>query len=650
MIRRDDLVNRLKKEVLRANGTHKDIQSGYTGKMQSNGTVNPNPNDGLPTGKVWVRLESNSLAIVANNITINNMMPNIPVWVGISQRTGEWEVMGVNDAAIAELGDIASTLNTPNRVGALVGEVSDTNWLSPLRVYPANGINFGVAVDAGLFYWQGFLHYFAGGTLDISASKPTSVFGTKRPVLIGIDPTDDSLVAYAGTTVLITAAPVGGKLITTEHIYDTIQAAPAGIYWIACVPLLSTESDWVDHFRVTALQFLTREGIDPSTIDLNDLGDVDTTGVLDGDVLTYDSGTLTWIAAPSGGGGHEILVNDTPFTQRAGLNFIDGNGIDIVGTDDAGNDETEVTITVNQGEIDLANLGTKDFVDLDDTPASITANRFLVGNSAGTALEFNPDIEQDQANDAVVPVTDFDANLGTDAKRFLNVQSMFGRASNFVPPLISADGRYFTDNDGSYPAEFTEATAPTSSVTNDPAGFWNILADAASTGYDYRFQTTVNIESDLAANEFYVIYCITISPQDALTANTHDWYWGFYVNNAGAIDTTRFVRGQVQWDSAGSQWRVRGQHATGGAVTSGSWFTIRSTPISPFTLQISVRNGATATGRVQITDQNWQLLGSTLLYSANFSQTWGQIWFRHHMVKAAGNNARLYWSGYDFNI
>lgn len=644
MIRRDDLVNRLKKEVLRANGTHKDIQSGYTGKMQVNGTVNPNPSDGLATGKVWVRLESNSLAIVANNITINNMMPNIPVWVGISQRTGEWEVMGVNDAAIAELGDIASTLNTPNRVGALVGEVTDPNWLSPLRVYPDDGINFGVAVDAGLFYWQGSLHYFAGGTLDISASKPTSVFGTKRPVLIGIDPATDTLVAYAGTTVLITAAPVGGKLITTEHIYDTIQAATAGIYWIACVPLLSTESDWVDHFRVTALQFVTREGV----ASLDDIGDVDTTGVLDGDVLTYDSGTSTWIAAPpSGGGGHEILVNDTPFTQRAGLNFIDGNGIDITGNDDAGDNETEVAITVNQGEIDLANLGTKDFVDLDDTPASITANRFLVGNSAGTALEFNPDVEQDQTNDAVVPVTDFDANLGWLDKRYRNIYTMILQGYNYVPPLIdTTNGRYFDDNSATYPPEFTETTAASTSDTDTPPAFWRVIADTASTGWDYSFQTHQSIEG-LAANGYFGIIWDTLCFLDAKTTNTHDWYFGLYRDNAG-IDTTTFVRANVQWDSVGLTWRVRGQYATGGAITNGTWKTLNINPLSPFTLRTSIRNGTTGTGRVYLSDENWHNVGFEQLLNANITQTWGTVWARLHMVKATGQAAVLRWGGYDF--
>lgn len=54
---------------------------------------------------------------------------------------------------------------------------------------------------------------------------------------------------------------------------------------------------------------------------LDDLSDVDTTGLADGDVLTYDSGTSTWIAAaPAGGGGGGTITaadSDTISTLEA---------------------------------------------------------------------------------------------------------------------------------------------------------------------------------------------------------------------------------------------------------------------------------------------------------------------------------------------
>jgi hypothetical protein len=50
----------------------------------------------------------------------------------------------------------------------------------------------------------------------------------------------------------------------------------------------------------------------PAAGDLDDLADVDTTGVADGDVLTYDGGASEWIAAPSGASGYPPDSPDEP--------------------------------------------------------------------------------------------------------------------------------------------------------------------------------------------------------------------------------------------------------------------------------------------------------------------------------------------------
>lgn len=47
------------------------------------------------------------------------------------------------------------------------------------------------------------------------------------------------------------------------------------------------------------------------------------------------------------GGGHEILVNDTPFDQQPALNFLDGAGITFAGTDDVANTETELVAAMD---------------------------------------------------------------------------------------------------------------------------------------------------------------------------------------------------------------------------------------------------------------------------------------------------------------
>lgn len=55
---------------------------------------------------------------------------------------------------------------------------------------------------------------------------------------------------------------------------------------------------------------------------LDDLTDVDTTGVADGDVLTYDSGSGDWVAAaPTGGAGALTLLASQTASASASLNF-----------------------------------------------------------------------------------------------------------------------------------------------------------------------------------------------------------------------------------------------------------------------------------------------------------------------------------------
>lgn len=102
-------------------------------------------------------------------------------------------------------------------------------------------------------------------------------------------------------------------------------------------------------------------------------------------ILTYDDGanTLT-IDASGGSAGHTIKDEGTPLTARAGLNFI---GAGVIATDDAGNDETDVTIPGYSDEqaqdavgTILADSATIDFTYTDATP-EITA--IVKDNSVG---------------------------------------------------------------------------------------------------------------------------------------------------------------------------------------------------------------------------------------------------------------------------
>jgi hypothetical protein len=97
------------------------------------------------------------------------------------------------------------------------------------------------------------------------------------------------------------------------------------------------------------------------------------------------------LGASGGGGGHTILEEGTPVTQRTGLNFI-GDGVDV--TDDSGNDETEITIPGGTGielkgysetEVTVdASGGTGDLVYSDGNVFKVT-----VGDGVDTILTFS---------------------------------------------------------------------------------------------------------------------------------------------------------------------------------------------------------------------------------------------------------------------
>jgi len=101
----------------------------------------------------------------------------------------------------------------------------------------------------------------------------------------------------------------------------------------------------------------------------------------DGDIIVYRNADALFHLEVPAGGGHDIEVNTGDLADRANLNFADGEGIDAVGTDDAGNDRTTIT-----RKLDFAGLGvlpaadiTADYFAVYDTSVT-THKKMLVGN------------------------------------------------------------------------------------------------------------------------------------------------------------------------------------------------------------------------------------------------------------------------------
>lgn len=118
---------------------------------------------------------------------------------------------------------------------------------------------------------------------------------------------------------------------------------------------------------------------------LDDIGDVDTSGVQDGDVLTYDSGTSEWIAAaPTGGGGISasyvrVQVSNgygsTNTNIRRFTTSVDSVGTDITYADSAANG---ASFTVNATGLYSINY-CDSFNQAADLGISVNSNQLTTG-------------------------------------------------------------------------------------------------------------------------------------------------------------------------------------------------------------------------------------------------------------------------------
>lgn len=313
--------------------SYTDIRLGYLGKISAVDTINPTPSDGLDQGYVWVRFDNNTEAIRARCHKISARMPDMPVRVGRDVLTKEWTVIEIVPADYGAIDKLASTFSVPDRNPDLIYEEFDANRFRDLHVEPGDTA-FDVNVEEGFYWWQGSLIAFEGGTVNIASSVPTGGYGgSKRGVLIGIDPATNTLTTYDGDTQGILVTPGNeGKYFTATYIADTVNAADVDIYWIALIPLTSNDSNWQSLYRVTALTLV------------NSLG-----------------AALT---------GHGIRVNDVDQTQRGFINFLGGNGVAVAGADDSANDEIVVGFEVNEAQLSLANLGTRVLDNLSDVDAA----------------------------------------------------------------------------------------------------------------------------------------------------------------------------------------------------------------------------------------------------------------------------------------
>ena len=174
-----------------------------TGKLASDNTVDPDVTSGLSHPEIWVRPGGARQAVPAINLTVTDLIADMPVEIGEDTITGKTTVIRVHPTkGPIFLGDATASANTPRRVAAVNNDIIPSRNFEPGRVTLATAATLTIKAEpfpyrdtAGAEKW-----WSGGALLDLTSSVPGS---SNEHVLVRIaldnDATTPVLVATSGT-------------------------------------------------------------------------------------------------------------------------------------------------------------------------------------------------------------------------------------------------------------------------------------------------------------------------------------------------------------------------------------------------------------------------------------------------------------------
>jgi hypothetical protein len=245
-----------------------------------------------------------------------------------------------------------------------------------------------------------------------------------------------------GAEELIKRVTVTSQDVSTELLYDVLPLeAGDALYATSSDTDLNFMMSWVEN---------TTAAIGAS---LNALSDVDTTGVADGDVLTYNSTSGNWEAeAPTGGGGNSFgiiaVAGQSNVAADAGndtVTFVAAGGMVITTT--AGTD----TVTFNSKSLDLDDviIDTAREIDLNLTTLTIVDSTTgdVAEFSSTSSLLYNLSVkDQNSANGAAIKLYEASTNgtnyvqLGVDSTLASNVTFTLPTSNGTSGQVLKTDG------------------------------------------------------------------------------------------------------------------------------------------------------------------------------------------------------------------
>lgn len=216
---------------------------GDTGRLNPDGTINPNPNIGLDTGYTWTRLRGERGAIAVINVAVTTQRANVPVILE-QMDDGQYQIIGIDpEPALFTFGTFAPALNMPDRIPEQDKSSIPHKRIQDLRLRLSSTGGLTLTVNKGVYRLaSGALENFDGGDIDTTASVP-GVADTKRIVLIGLD-SSNALVQSAATAVDQSTTLTTSPYFTLEEFVTAANAASSSVSWIWALPLLAGQTEY----------------------------------------------------------------------------------------------------------------------------------------------------------------------------------------------------------------------------------------------------------------------------------------------------------------------------------------------------------------------------------------------------------------------